>query len=139
MSTAWKELEKKVAEFFGGLRVVRIAYNEVAGDVIHPLYSIECKYGKQVPKYLSPSIPTELTVGQGRSRKRYRIIHSSRCEMDGKLLYYKTLGWAQHKRKTCQFLKDAMEQAKRYNPTLTPLVCVKAPRRHGFMCIWEVK
>ena len=135
MSKAWKELEKKVAEFFGGLRVVRIAYNEVAGDVIHPIYSIECKYGGQVPKHLSPRIPTELTVG----RRRYRIIHSSRCEMDGKLLYYKTLGWVKKTRKTSHFLRDAMEQAKRYNPTLTPLVCVKSKGRHGFMLIWEVK
>ena len=139
MSKAWKELEKQVADFFGGLRVVRIAYDEVAGDVIHPIYSIECKYGGQVPKHLSPRVPTEITVGFGRSRRRFRIVPSQFCEMDGKLLYYRTLGWVKKTLKTSHFLRDAIKQAKRYNPTLTPLVCVKPKGRHGFMCIWEVK
>ena len=45
----WKSAEKEVAEFFGGMRRVRMSYSEVAGDIIHPHYSIEVKYGKCIP------------------------------------------------------------------------------------------
>lgn len=46
---AWKMAEKEIAEYFGGIRRSRVSYSEVAGDVIHPTYSIEVKYGKQIP------------------------------------------------------------------------------------------
>lgn len=60
MSRAWKEAEKEVAEFFGGTRRVRISYSESACDVIHSEYSLEVKYGKQIPKYLKVKVITEL-------------------------------------------------------------------------------
>lgn len=50
MSKAWKDFEREVARTFNGVRRVRINYAEVGGDVIHPTLSIECKYGKQIPK-----------------------------------------------------------------------------------------
>ena len=133
MGKAWKDFEKQVAEFFDGCRVVRIAYNEVAGDVIHPYYSIECKYGGQVPRHLAPRIPTELSVGE----RKFLVVPSQFIEIQDKMLYYQTLGWRKKRVKHSRFLMDALAQAERYNPTLRPLVCVKPRRRHGFVCIWE--
>ena len=47
--TAWKNAEREVSRYFGGIRRVRISYGESGSDIIHPLYSIEVKYGKQIP------------------------------------------------------------------------------------------
>lgn len=131
---AWKRAEKEVAEFFGGLRRIRIRYDESIGDVIHPTYSIEVKYGNQVPKCLTPRIPTELRMG----RKKYRLVPSKFCEVSKNLLFYKTLWWVKKKTKKIIFLEDAMSQARKYQKKLKPLVCVKPRRRHGFIIIWEV-
>ena len=47
--TRWKAFEKQVADVVRGTRRTRVNYAESVGDVIHPKYSIECKYGKQIP------------------------------------------------------------------------------------------
>ena len=50
MSRAWKDFELECAKAFGGMRRIRISYGESGSDVIHPTLSIECKYGKCIPK-----------------------------------------------------------------------------------------
>jgi hypothetical protein len=46
---AWKMFELEVAKAYGGMRRVRINYGERGSDIIHDKYSIECKYGWQIP------------------------------------------------------------------------------------------
>ena len=49
---SWKNLEREVAKKMGGKRHCRMGdFSESAPDVHHPLFSIECKYGHQVPKF----------------------------------------------------------------------------------------
>ena len=50
ISKAWKDFERECARYFKGIRRVRISYGERGSDIIHPIYSIECKYGKQIPQ-----------------------------------------------------------------------------------------
>lgn len=88
----WGRFEKEVAKALGGIRRIRISYSEVAGDVIHSFYSIECKYGKQIPK---------------------KALEGRRCK----------------------FLDKAFEQARRYDATKEPVVCLKRPRMQGFIMI----
>lgn len=92
MSKAWKDFEREVAEYFCGVRRVRISYSERGSDIIHPYYSIECKYGKQIPAKA----------------------------LEGK---------------RCRFLDKAFEQARSYNPTLIPMVCLKRPSMRGFISV----
>ena len=138
MSKAWKEFEKETAEFFGGLRRIRVSYDESVGDVIHPTYSIECKYGKQIPKYLQVDEPTKFVVGREYFRI-YRVCPSEILHVENGTLgfNYCPLKWKMKRKPTAQFLCDAMEQAKDYNPTLKPLVCVKPKHWRGFVVIWK--
>ena len=46
---AWKDFELEVSKAYGGMRRVRINYGERGSDIIHDKYSIEVKYGWQVP------------------------------------------------------------------------------------------
>lgn len=92
MSRAWKDFESEVAKACNGLRRIRVSYSEVGSDIIHHKYSIECKYGKQIPKKA----------------------------LEGK---------------RCKFLDKAFAQARRYNPTLIPIVCLKTPNMRGFVSI----
>ena len=133
MSKAWKAAEKEVAGFFGGLRRVRVSYSESVGDVIHKYYSIEVKYGKQVPKCISPELPTKLTVGG----ITYCVVPSRWLTVEDGLMTCKNKWWVYKERKGCKFLENALEQAERYNPDLMPIVCVKPRGRHGFIAIWE--
>ena len=48
--TRWKAFESQVADVMRGTRRIRVSYAESVGDVMHPTYSIECKYGNQIPK-----------------------------------------------------------------------------------------
>lgn len=51
---AWKRLEKSAAGSLGGRRNVRGGdFSQSIADVEHPLFSIECKYRKQLPKLLT--------------------------------------------------------------------------------------
>lgn len=136
MSVAWKSAEKEVAEYFGGVRRVRVSYSESVGDVIHPEYSIEVKYGKQVPKYMVPQWPVVLTV----DGVKYVTMPS------GMFLQHtirKTLEpmWCAliTREVSGEFLTQAFEQAERYYPDKRPIVCCKRPRQRGFNVIWRWK
>lgn len=131
---SWKRFEKEVAKFFGGQRRVRVRYDESIGDVIHPDYSLECKYGGQVPAYLNPIIPTLLKVTCDES---YWVVPNKFLEANGDLLSINTVCWVHKTHRHPKFLWKAMEQAKKYNPTLTPIVCVKPRSRHGFVAVWR--
>jgi hypothetical protein len=124
----WKALEREVAAFFNGTRRVRVSYSDKIGDIIHPSLSIECKYGKQVPKYLMPAETTILTT-LTTQLTRYVIVHSS--VFPDRI---KPTQWIFGKGK---FLEEAMDQARRYNPTLKPIVCVKGRYSSGFWIIQE--
>ena len=127
----WKAAEKEVAAFFNGTRRVRVSYSDKIGDIIHPTLSIEVKYGKQIPKYLMPDKPTQLVTPGG----RYVVFHSETFRALGgsgvdprPKIFKSTLG---------KFLEDAMSQARRYNPTLVPVVCVKGRSKRGFWIVLE--
>ena len=48
---SWKRFERKVAEQLGGYRIpVSGVSSGFKGDVSHPLFFVECKWGKQIPK-----------------------------------------------------------------------------------------
>lgn len=137
---AWKTFEKEVATFFGGLRRIRIMYHESIGDVLHPYFQIECKYGGQVPKYLSVDMPYELTVQRGNFYCRYRVVPSMFIAVKKKIIYSRRrFDWnPADTRKKATFLERTMEQAKKYDSSKRPLVCVKPKYRRGFVCIWEI-
>ena len=115
--------EKEVAEFFGGERRVRVNYAESASDVIHPTYTFEVKYGKQIPKTLAIDVPTIITS----NGKRYYCT-LSRCLLP--------MAW-HRKKKSVKFLDKAMEQARNYRADRIPVVCVKPDRFRGFVFITE--
>jgi len=48
----WKVLERKVAKMLGGQRIAASGTGAIKGDVQHPIYFIECKWGKQIPKWV---------------------------------------------------------------------------------------
>lgn len=53
MSNAWKEHERQAAKLLGGKRHSRGAdFGTSAPDVEHPLFSVECKYRKTLPRLL---------------------------------------------------------------------------------------
>jgi len=120
--TSWKQFEKEVAKYFGGMRRVRINYAESIGDIVHPRYSIECKYGKQVPRYMCVTKPTLLN-------KRWVLYPSGWPDVS---LQFESLA-----RKECKFLELGMNQAKRYDPTKEPILCVKGKGMHGFVICEE--
>jgi len=47
---SWKSIERKVATALGGQRIAASGNGTIKGDVQHPVYFIECKWGKQIPK-----------------------------------------------------------------------------------------
>ena len=122
----WKAFEREVAAFFNGTRRVRISYSEKIGDILHPTLSIECKYGKQIPKYLMPSEPTLLTTKRG----KYVVSHSSELECTDRNPTQYVFGAG-------KFIDEAMDQARSYNPTLMPMVCVKGRSKTGFWIVRE--
>ena len=123
--TRWKAAEKEVAEALGGLRRIRVQYNESICDVIHGLYSIEVKYGKQIPKYCLIERPT-LLVTNGSC---YALRHSK----DHRVRKVKV------EVKSTVFLDKAFEQAKGYAPDKLPLVCLKARGMHGFIVVKQLR
>ena len=133
MGKAWKAFEQEVADFFGGTRRVRINYSESIGDIIHPNYSIECKYGGQVPLYLCPKAIVRLTSGG----TKYWVVPSDK--LYSQICQFSPLGEfvINRYKRVILFLDRAMNQARRYNPTLKSVVCVKKKNQRGFNCIWE--
>lgn len=122
---AWKRTEKAVAEALGGVRRVRVSYSESVGDIVHPHYSIEVKYGKQVPKYCIVKKPTMLKCED----RNYKLMPSK--FMNDTFHVYDYEECARDK-----FLADCFWQARQYSDK-TPLVCMKPPRYHGFIIITE--
>lgn len=54
---AWKRHERDTAAAFGGKRVSRGAnFGDSLPDILHPTFSIECKFRKQIPKVLSDGL-----------------------------------------------------------------------------------
>ena len=49
----WKNLERKVATMLGGKRVPSSGAGAIKGDVQHDIYFIECKWGNQIPKWVT--------------------------------------------------------------------------------------
>ena len=129
----WKSAELEVAKFFKGRRRVRVDYSERIGDIIHEVFSIEVKYGNQVPKLLRAVVPTILKMG----KKRYWVCPSRWLKCDGKSMIVDSIAYLTLDKKKNKFLEEAMSQAKRYNPDLIPVVCVKSQRMKGFVAIWE--
>jgi len=124
---AWKLAEKEVAEFFGGMRRVRMSYSERAGDIIHPTLSIEVKYGKCIPKYLRVTEPTLLNYDE--DLPRFYLCPSY-------LLHKDTVFKHVVKRGKFKFMLDAYRQAKNYSDK-TAVVCVKGKGMRGFIVIWQ--
>ena len=122
-------MEREVAAFFNGTRRVRVSYSDKIGDIIHPSLSIECKYGKQVPKYLMPDEPTILHTMVAGKLARFLVVHSSELGSP--------INPTQHAFGRGRFLEEAIGQARRYNPTLKPIVCVKGRSKAGFWVIRE--
>lgn len=53
MSQAWKNAERQAAKALGGKRNQRGAdFSQSLPDVEHPLFSVECKYRKTLPRLL---------------------------------------------------------------------------------------
>jgi hypothetical protein len=53
MGTNWKQAERQTAKVLGGKRNSRGAdFSKSAAEVEHALFSVECKYRKQLPKLL---------------------------------------------------------------------------------------
>ena len=130
MSRAWKSAEAEVSKFFGVERRVRVSYDESIGDTTpHPVYSIEVKWGKQVPKYLAVKTPCILRLKD--CRRTFFLTPAK---------YWADKEWwirGLKTRKEGAFLLDALTQAARYNVAKIPLVCVKPNRFNGFVIIQE--
>ena len=156
MSKAWKDAEREVAAFFGGQRRIRVRYDEEIGDIIHPTYSIEVKYGGQIPAYLKVTAPTILKVESGHPKgekvhNRVEIgkqkVESgqlllehfavpSQCLVEGTLRLRGYVAFERKEVSRSEFLSKAMAQATRYDPELIPIVCVKPKRWRGFIVIF---
>ena len=122
----WKAAEKEIAKALGGLRRIRVSYRESIGDIIHPYYSIEVKYGKQVPKCCRVRKPTIIFSKE----KTYSLVPS--CRKTGK---YDIV----HKMRGLKFLDRAFRQAKRYCPDKTPLVALKPKNYKGYVIVKELR
>ena len=129
--TRWKALELEVAKFFGGKRRIRVSYAESCEDVIHDKYNLECKYGRQVPKYLNVKVPTCLVVCD----KSYMICPSSYLH---ELSVGDDVKWfLPRRKKSAKFLQEGLEQAEKYGEGI-PVLCVKPPRNIGFIACWAI-
>ena len=116
-----------MAKELGGLRRCRVSYSESVEDVIHKDFAIECKYGKQVPKYSLVSKPEV--------KYPYILIPSKFTlkpfGMGGNNLL-SMFDFREEKRRF-KFLEKGINQALSYNPDKIPLLCFKAPNMRGFI------
>ena len=120
----WKALEKQVAKLLGGMRRSRVMYSESVEDVIHKDFAIECKYGKQIPKWVQyKGFP--ITVN-----KKYVIITMSdlisQIRMNTGVFYTET-------GVRTKFVDNAINQALGYDSSKKkiPLIAMKPPRYRG--------
>jgi hypothetical protein len=119
---SWKRHEKNVAEFFGGYRRYNL-YRQGIGDIIHHKYSIECKYGKQVPKYCEVKSPTLIN-------SQYALIPSKQFDSQQCFLLGKEI-------RSTIFLTKAMIQSVKYNKKKIPLVALKRRGQRGFTVVMQ--
>jgi hypothetical protein len=115
-------LEKQVAKFLGGVRIVRTNYGESIEDVQHPYFAIECKYGGQVPAWCNVLRPT------------------SNGEFDLIPLKYGMWSWDIKTfhivcQKRDEFLRKGIAQALAYNPDKTPVLCLKPKGYKGMVIV----
>ena len=120
--SGWKDAERQVARILGGKRRVRINYSESCEDVHHTKYSIEVKYGKQVPKWIGkirkPVILNKVLVLFPLSSGSF----ASATEIE---------------RVKIRFLVDGMVQAYSYNIRKTPMLCMKPVGYRGIIgCLY---
>ena len=120
MGQAWKNAEREIAKYFGGMRRSRVSYSESVGDIIHSHYSIEVKYGKQVPKYCITDKDTDVWLGLA-----YRIWHSQATHKHRR---YRTPS-------SYKFLDEAFCQAEGYDKTKKAVVCLKPKNFKGFIIV----
>lgn len=122
MSKAWKQAEKEVAEKLGGTRRIRINYSESVEDITHPVFTIEVKYGAQVPRYCHVLSPT--------SNGEYVLVPSASW---GRRIQPEAFNQVRIGRD--KFIVNGLAQAYGYNPRMIPMLCVKPKRWYGFVII----
>ncbi len=120
--SGWKDAERQVARILGGKRRIRINYSESCEDVYHTKYSIEVKYGKQIPKWVGkirqPVILNKVLV----------LFPLSSSSFDSAV---------EIKREKIKFLVEGMKQAHSYNYGKTPLLCMKPVGYRGIIgCLY---
>ncbi len=120
--SGWKDAERQVARILGGKRRIRVNYSESCEDVYHAKYSIEVKYGNQIPKWIErirqPVILNKVLVLFSLSSSSFE----SAVEME---------------RKKIKFLVEGMIQAHSYNRRKTPLLCMKPVGHKGIIgCLY---
>ena len=127
----WKLAEKEVARYFGGVRRSRVSYGERIGDIIHPDYSIEVKWGKQIPMYCRTKEAVILESDEG----KYYLLEWSKQDKKR----YNLAGVRCISLKSTKFLDDCFAQAMRYNGHKEPIVCLKPKSSVGFVIAWELQ
>jgi len=122
--SGWKDAERQVARILGGKRRVRINYSESCEDVYHAKYSVEVKYGKQVPKWI------------GKACRRDPVILNSVLVLFP-LSSSSFESAIEIKRKKIKFLVEGMMQAHSYGSMKTPLLCMKPVGYRGIIgCLY---
>ena len=120
--SGWKNAERQVARLLGGKRRIRVNYSESCEDVHHTKYSIEVKYGKQIPKWIGkirqPIILNKVLVLFPLSSGSFAFA-------------------IEIKRVKIRFLVGGMVQAYSYNSGKRPLLCIKPVGYHGIIgCLY---
>ncbi|MDP2942169.1 MAG: hypothetical protein Q8O36_01455 [Candidatus Omnitrophota bacterium] len=123
--SGWKDAERQVARILDGRRRVRINYSESCEDVYHHIYSIEVKYGKQVPKWI------------GKICRRGRPVILNSVLVLFPLASGSFNSAIEVKRVKIKFLVDGMVQAHSYNTRKTPMLCMKPRGYRGIIgCLY---
>jgi len=120
--SGWKDAERQVAKLLGGKRRVRINYSESCEDVHHAKYSIEVKYGKQIPKWI------------GKIRQPV-ILNNVLVLFPLASMSFESA--TEIKRIKIKFLLAGMVQAHSYNIGKVPMLCMKPVGYRGIIgCLY---
>ena len=111
---SWGRAEKEVAKLLGGIRRVRVSYGESIGDIVHPVFSTEVKWGKQIPKSVVTKHPT--IFGD------YVVISTKQLG--------RAVKW-EYRNKHLKFLEKGIKQAVRYDRSKLPLLAMKPKNYRG--------
>lgn len=124
---SWKLAEKETAMLLGGKRRIRVSYSESVEDVLHDIFSIEVKYGKQVPKTVVVKEPTY--YGDD-----YVLMPSK----DYLWMLWRGKKPVSFKRcSATMFLHDGLTQAAKYCDKKTPVLSMKPTGHRGLiLCFW---